>query len=552
MNHHYLTFRALAAEWNSRLSGAEVSEIFTQAKNELLITFRLAGGDGSATLHCSVDPQMTYAVVRPMAQRARRNSVDLFDQLRGEILLSCSLHPSDRTLDFAFGGGSHLFFRLYGTAENNIILADSRGVILNAFKNGRDLRGTTFEPPPDRSDVITDPALFRAALMKSASKPVGQAIRHAVPILGPVYIAEILHTCGSNSAAFAQELDDAAVSGIRLAVVDLFVKAVHPEASICRMGGDNYFTSVVPLKQDGVEGIQSFAGMNEAVAASLSAGFRRHAAGEHPDSVLERIRESRAAIAKSMGRTAERHAPDPAEIEQLGRLLLMNIGEVRKGMTSIEVADELRGGRVVKITLDPALPPTANAEKYFEKAKNIKRDREESEKRGREFRAKDAVLTLLESSRAACESDESRKEWMETHEDELEELGLGGGADEKEKPPFRLFVVAGGYEVWVGKNSANNDLLTFRYSKPNDIWMHARGSSGSHTVVKVREKGKVIPKEALQQAAGIAAYYSKMRNAKHVPVAYCERKYVRKPKGAPPGTVTLEREEILFVNPRLP
>jgi predicted ribosome quality control (RQC) complex YloA/Tae2 family protein len=550
MNHHYLTFRALAAEWNSRLSGAEVSEILTQAKNELLLTFRLAGGDGNATLHCSVDPQMTYAVVRPMAQRARRNSVDLFDQLRGEILLSCSLHPSDRTLDFAFGGGSHLFFRLYGTAENNILLADSRGIILNAFKNGRDLRGTTFEPSPNRSDVITDPVLFRAALMKSASKPLGQALRHAVPVLGPVYIAEILPASGCNSAAAAEELDDAAISRIRVAVVELFLKALHPEASICRMGDGSYFTSVMPLKQQGVEGIQSFGGMNEAVAASLAAGFRR-AAGERSDPVLERISESRAAIAKSLGRTSDRHAPDPSDVEQLGRLLLMNIGEVRKGMTSIEVANELHGG-TVRITLDPALPPAANAEKYFEKAKNIKRDREESEKRAREFREKDAVLALLESSRAACETDEARKEWMQAHEDELEELGLGGGEDEKEKPPFRLFVVAGGYEVWVGKNSANNDLLTFRYAKPNDIWMHARGSSGSHTVVKVREKGKVVPKEALQQAAGIAAYYSKMRNAKHVPVAYCERKYVRKPRGAQAGTVTLEREEILFVNPRLP
>jgi predicted ribosome quality control (RQC) complex YloA/Tae2 family protein len=62
----------------------------------------------------------------------------------------------------------------------------------------------------------------------------------------------------------------------------------------------------------------------------------------------------------------------------------------------------------------------------------------------------------------------------------------------------------------------------------------------------------VVPKEAILAAARIAAYYSKMKNANTVPVAYCERKYVRKPKGAKPGTVTLEREKVVFVDPSLP
>ena len=106
--------------------------------------------------------------------------------------------------------------------------------------------------------------------------------------------------------------------------------------------------------------------------------------------------------------------------------------------------------------------------------------------------------------------------------------------------------------MWVGKSSANNDLLTTKYAKPNDLWFHARGASGSHTVLKISGRSEPPPKEAIRQAAGIAAYYSKMRNAANVPVAYCERKYVRKPKHVPEGTVHLEREEIIFVQPRLP
>jgi predicted ribosome quality control (RQC) complex YloA/Tae2 family protein len=106
--------------------------------------------------------------------------------------------------------------------------------------------------------------------------------------------------------------------------------------------------------------------------------------------------------------------------------------------------------------------------------------------------------------------------------------------------------------VWVGKSSENNDLLTMKYAKPNDLWFHARGSSGSHVILRMGT-GKGEPsKQAIHEAAGIAAYYSKMKGAKHVPVAVTERKYVRKPRGAEPGSVTIEREKLLFVEPRLP
>ena len=106
--------------------------------------------------------------------------------------------------------------------------------------------------------------------------------------------------------------------------------------------------------------------------------------------------------------------------------------------------------------------------------------------------------------------------------------------------------------MWAGKSSQNNDLLTMKHARPNDLWFHARGSGGSHVVLKSGSGKGEISKRAIEEAASIAAYYSKMKNASTVPVAMTERKYVRKPKGAPPGTVTLEREKVLFVEPRLP
>jgi predicted ribosome quality control (RQC) complex YloA/Tae2 family protein len=90
-----------------------------------------------------------------------------------------------------------------------------------------------------------------------------------------------------------------------------------------------------------------------------------------------------------------------------------------------------------------------------------------------------------------------------------------------------------------------------KFAKPNDLWLHARGSAGSHAVLKM-EKEEKPPKYILQKAASITAYYSQAKNAKYVPVAYTFKKYVRKPKGANPGSVVLSKEDVIMAEPKLP
>ena len=144
----------------------------------------------------------------------------------------------------------------------------------------------------------------------------------------------------------------------------------------------------------------------------------------------------------------------------------------------------------------------------------------------------------------------------EENRKELSKFGLktkkSGQLKKEELLPFRLFTVAGGFQVWAGKSGENNDLLSTRHTAKNDLWFHARGVGGSHVVLKIGTGKGEVSKQAIEQAAAIAAYYSKMKKSKLVPVAMCEGKYVRKPKGVPAGTVTLEREKTLFVEPKLP
>ncbi len=102
--------------------------------------------------------------------------------------------------------------------------------------------------------------------------------------------------------------------------------------------------------------------------------------------------------------------------------------------------------------------------------------------------------------------------------------------------------------ILVGKNGPGNDHLTWRLARSYDLWLHAQGIPGSHVVVRL-QKGKSAPPRTLQEAAQIAAYYSRARGQVKVPVDYALRKYLRKPKAAAPGVVLLTQEKTIVVRP---
>ena len=104
----------------------------------------------------------------------------------------------------------------------------------------------------------------------------------------------------------------------------------------------------------------------------------------------------------------------------------------------------------------------------------------------------------------------------------------------------------------IGRTSEGNDHLTLHMARPEDYWFHAHGCPGSHVVLR-RGKGPNEPSKAtLEEVASWAAYYSKARTAGKVPVNWTQKKYVRKPRGAKAGLVTIEREKTLLVRPLEP
>ena len=112
-------------------------------------------------------------------------------------------------------------------------------------------------------------------------------------------------------------------------------------------------------------------------------------------------------------------------------------------------------------------------------------------------------------------------------------------------PVFKEFDFLG-YKIYVGRNSKNNDELTLKFAKKDDIWLHAKDVAGSHVVIK-KKSGQTVPKNVIEYAAVLAGKNSKRKSDSICPIIVTPKKFVRKIKGAPAGSVVVDREEVILV-----
>ena len=104
-----------------------------------------------------------------------------------------------------------------------------------------------------------------------------------------------------------------------------------------------------------------------------------------------------------------------------------------------------------------------------------------------------------------------------------------------------------GFTILIGKNSRQNEDVTFHHATANDTWLHARGVPGAHVIIKAA--GREVPQRTLEQAARLAAYYSQARGSTSVAVDHTQQRHVRHMKGGGPGMVIYERERTLYAEP---
>lgn len=235
------------------------------------------------------------------------------------------------------------------------------------------------------------------------------------------------------------------------------------------------------------------------------------------------------------------------EYSKKAHILLSNIHLLKKGMRIIEV-NELDGLTKINIALDEKLSPSRNVDRLFEKSKN---ERINFKKSIELYKSTEHEYFNLISLRDRLKKQISVGELLEI-KNKLKIRSNMNSKTEEEKINFRHFQIDNKYDIYVGKDSKNNDMLTTRFAKQNDLWFHARSVPGSHVVLRVNNTKEPVPKNIIKKAASVAAFYSKAKTSGLVPVSYTFRKYVTKKKNLDPGQVILLREEVVLVQPEIP
>ncbi|MFQ5847330.1 MAG: NFACT RNA binding domain-containing protein [Candidatus Methylomirabilales bacterium] len=241
------------------------------------------------------------------------------------------------------------------------------------------------------------------------------------------------------------------------------------------------------------------------------------------------------------------------QVRRQGELLRVNQRRVPRGLPEVTLPDYYgEPGKSLTIPLDPALSVEANAERYFRQARKAKRGLPIMERRlaqtETELKAWETALerviqveTAEALDRVAAAHDLARLE-PSSPPPRPRKSKQGGGLEP------RRYVSTDGREIWVGRSSVGNEHLTFHLARPHDLWLHVEGYGGSHVVVRNR-KGQTVPPRTLREAAQLAAFFSKARNAGKVPIHYTAARYVRRVKGRKPGTVLLTQEKTVLVTP---
>ena len=289
---------------------------------------------------------------------------------------------------------------------------------------------------------------------------------------------------------------------------------------------------------------------------SISAELeRRYQEREEARARARQIEAIKAGLRKTLKRTLKRIEALEADLakaeryrdyNRYGELLKSHLGEIQKGAASITVPDYFDPALPeIVLPLDPAKSPQGNLDDYFRKYKKHQN-------------AQKAIRPRLEAAQAEAAALRERLAALDRGDEALApppspSPSAGGGTrvagKRKSKPqakPFLRFASEAGDAILVGRNSRENEELTFGLARSHDLWLHTSGAPGSHVVLRL-EKGGELRKESLLDAATLALQYSDLRKSGQGEVLYVYRKHVRKPRRAKPGLVTVTQDKRLFL-----
>ena len=267
---------------------------------------------------------------------------------------------------------------------------------------------------------------------------------------------------------------------------------------------------------------------------------------------IQRIDRRRDAIRGDLDKIAQAD-----RIAGQAQWLIAEAAKAPRGATKLVVTDWSTGEAVpLEVPLDPSKSAKDQVAAMFKRAKRLRLGARIAEDR---LAQADKQLTAVRSALASVDETPSLVALEELLQQakraaprdvSLPAALPAGGAKAKpaarERTPYRTFFGRSGRKLLVGKGGADNDTLTLHVARPHDLWLHAKDRTGAHVIVSL-DKGQTCPSQDLVDAAHLAAHFSDAREEKVVDIQYTDRRYLRKPKGSPPGFVVVDREKVLVL-----
>ena len=566
----YFTLRRLTEELQKALKRQRILDAFLTGPHDLYLNV-----GGSDHLHLSASPgrgRIAFSREPQQDERGRpywiekyllNATIESVDQVPLERIVFLTLVKRDR-----LGGETRcrLIVEAMGHHSNVVLVAEPEGRVLDALRRvgGRMSRkrqvlpGKPYLPPPPLNRLhpteVTSAALGEA-LDRQRDAPA-EALLHTVAGLDLLAARELLHRAGIREG---QAAPPGAIDRLQVALKALFEAPPFLEGAVELPASVDHRAEicVLALQHRAGEALRSFSSVSDAIEAVV----QKEQQGQVLRAKRKKVEQTLNRYLTSMDTKIAKIEADLKDMEQAdryekyGSLLMSNLHHVAPGATSATLSDLFNPeGPPVTIPLAPNRLPLENARDYLKRSRKAKKGAPILARRleaARQDRARlqaclDRLETLIQEKDLIAFQEELENAGL-IRSGQFRQKGQKGTPGGKNIHP-RRYRTSDGWTVLVGRNNSENDRLT-KASAKDDIFFHAQGCPGSHVILQRGGKPDTPPRTTLEEAASLAAYWSKARGSKTVPVNYTEVRHVQKPRNAPPGLVTIRNEKTLFVAP---
>ncbi|MGI6567079.1 MAG: fibronectin-binding domain-containing protein [Firmicutes bacterium] len=570
---------AAVKEEMQQLLGCRITKIYQPGKRDIVVHCRRPGSGWAVVL--SADPQNPRVFLAedvPVNPPSPPSFCMLLRKyLEGGKILKVEQPDLERILEVTVEntgcGGEPAHYRLIAETmgrHSNIILLDAAGQVLDAVvridslvnRHREIVPGAIYIPPPDQVKLsllaLDWPSFLDRMAPASPKALLSTLIRDSFTGIGPRTAEELVQRAGFDLDAVRQDVGQDGLKGLYLALEQLADRIKErrfaPRVLLDARGEPCGVSAFQPASPSAAA--WEFTSISRALETYYASKLARQETANLRRNLIQVVEKHQGRLAKKLkAQAAELAAAEDADTYRIyGELLTASLYQLKRGMQSVTVENFYDPDlKRVTIPLDHRLTPSENAQAYFRRYTKAKKTLAEGayhyQRSLDEQEYLEQVRTSLELAADAADLSEIQRELIEEgYIRPTRSLKEKRPKDSKStRPqPFR-FRSSDGLEILVGRNNRQNEYVTFRAGSPNDIWLHVKDMAGSHVIIKTQ--GTELPPATLEEAALLAAYYSKGRTGRNVAVDYTFRKHVRKPRGAKPGMVIYDHQRTLFVSP---